>query len=494
VIGVLQQIAVNEFKKHLKQAEEAGKINDTNRQAQELEKAIGKFLEMEKTTQRQLQVYIYRPYRDLGRLKFIANSFEEARTYLDKAQRLARTIDDADNFDNICNIKRMLAHCFIVLGLNTKSKTDIEVAKEIISNLKKILHKISLESLVDEIEKEEQIIKGIESNEVYTTIECDLPFPIIAKENEKITFVYKEYECFIEISMKKSPLCPWIVDDHGYLELIEDKYGIANHSHVTLTMQGYINPNETVVMNDSSIFLPLYFGIEALNKFIEVYRVSTKHYWVSRLSDKMITNFSCKIMVGQIELRNVPFSGHGTYRMSSDPPQLREEQFSRLVKYLEKDQLPLWESLLMDAKEYLVIKRYREAIFAINGAFENFLKIKVKERLSRVLDPEVVKSYMNGHPTYDEFFLKDYVNEMQFNEAFKKGIIKYIPPSTFHMIKKCHKFVPFKVSYNKISSMIARIRGNRNEIFHGEDIIDNLEYIVKQSINSFEELVTLFDD
>ena len=61
----------------------------------------------------------------------------------------------------------------------------------------------------------------------------------------------------------------------------------------------------------------------------------------------------------------------------------------------------MWKTLYDDAKNYMLIEKYREALLAINSAFENYLNIKSREILSNEMTAKEVKEYLSGSLNYE---------------------------------------------------------------------------------------------
>ena len=69
----------------------------------------------------------------------------------------------------------------------------------------------------------------------------------------------------------------------------------------------------------------------------------------------MITKHNILIKAGNQIIRNIPFTDSTSiFRYSPSIPWITEELKSLLIENLNKDELPLWMTLLLDSKDYLL--------------------------------------------------------------------------------------------------------------------------------------------
>lgn len=348
--------------------------------------------------------------------------------------------------------------------------------------------------------KSENKVSNLEilgKNKNWTIVEIEIPSPITIHEDVPIKFIYKNIQHIITFKLIESPLNPFKKAESEFMEIMEDKYGIVNRSLVTLYIGKHIDPSTLVEMNIISpcrtIPELLQHSIDALNYFIERYRIVSGKYWVETVFYKMITSYRFKLIVDREKLDKGHIENPNIYCIKSQPEYLSDFELQKLKKYLKNENLPLWKSLLMDAKDYQLRGHYREAIYAINGALENFLKIEANKRMKKSLDEDEIDTFLHGKPDYDEFFLKDYINKDSFDKATHEGIIKNEPPSVYQILKKCHNCQPFN-DYDKLKELISIIRAKRNISVHGKEYAYKLEKNAYNAINAFEKFIKRFKD
>ncbi|MGC9516694.1 MAG: hypothetical protein ACP5C3_03230 [Methanomicrobiales archaeon] len=334
---------------------------------------------------------------------------------------------------------------------------------------------------------------GKEKN--WTIVKIEIPSPIKIEPNMPVKFIYKNIEHILTFELVDSPLNPFKNVESEFMEIPEDKYGIVNRSMVTLYIAKLIDPTILVEMDILSpckdIPLLLKHSIDALNYFIERYRIITGKYWVETVFHKMITNYGFKLIEEGRELNTGFKENPNIYCIKSNPDYLNPIEIEKLKDYLKKDNIHLWKSLLMDSKDYQLRGHFREAIYAINGALENFIRIKANKRLKKSLNIDEIDIFLHGKPEYEEFFLKDYISKESFDEAIKVGIIKNEPPSVYQILKKCHKIKPFS-DYDELKGLISTIRSKRNISVHGKEYPHTLEDSAMKAIDAFEKFVKDF--
>lgn len=96
---------------------------------------------------------------------------------------------------------------------------------------------------------------------------------------------------------------------------------------------------------------------------------------------------------------------------------------------------------------------------------------------------------------YENYFLKDYISEEQYNNAIKNGKIHPEVMSTYKIIKYLYKYdknIKRKYSKTKCIRLIGKIRKNRNDLIHGNRNISLTYQEVLEQINSFEKFMSLF--
>jgi hypothetical protein len=282
----------------------------------------------------------------------------------------------------------------------------------------------------------------------------------------------------------------------NFVEVVEDKYGIANKSKVKLTISKFVDPYKILKMNilamDNTVRKVFLESIKVMNYFIERFRVISGNYWLETIFHKLIPSYSCKIIAGSDEIINIPWSVNQMFCSRPEPPWITDQEFLEFGKSLNQD-LELWKSLLLDAKDYLLRRNYRESIYSINGALENFLYEKTRERLKTALTEDEVEEFLEGQSNYDEFYLKDYMDRDSFDRAVAANVLAAFPPSVYQILGKCHDLVPFPIGKKRVNSLVYKIKKRRNDVIHGREIHGDVEEDAKLAIESFEKLADLFN-
>ncbi|PKL66356.1 MAG: hypothetical protein CVV28_11310 [Methanobacteriales archaeon HGW-Methanobacteriales-1] len=481
---------IHQIKDLMNKNRNAELIKDENIQKQCLEQVLIIYDKLSNNGQKRVKNELYVAHRNLGSL-YINEEFEKALHHLELAKSLSSYKNE--NFFNKCNLNRLISHLKMKIGLKEDSKDQLAESRNINNLLLSKLDKISLDQLKNEIMSDKLILDAIEKGDIKTIIEFELPIPLFIKDKYPIEFEINGIKYTLEVEIVENPLfvkCP------NFTEIMEDKYGLANRSKIKLTIFRYIDPNKRIKISTFSekecILYILSEAINAINYFIERYRIISGNYWVETVFYNMISEFSSTIMAGDHIIRNIPINMDQLIRCSPNPPWLSDLNIDNLDKYLRKEEIILWEILLLDAEDFLLRRNYREAIYAINGCFENFLMIKAREKLKKSWDDKEVEDYLNGSPVYENFKLKKYLSEDLFNQAVSnKDIFPYVP-STFQILKKCNEIDPSKVEIKELNRLVSKIRKKRNDIMHGVEIAEDLEKLAFEAIKSFKEFTEVF--
>lgn len=478
----------------LSKAAAAEKLGDENNQRVHLERMFKLYDQLSPQAQKTIKIPFYISHRNLGRLYFTSNQFKKALYHLDEAKKLAEFKEES--FPNKCNLNRLIVNSKINIGLKINSNPHLKAARDLNNSLLIKMEKIELKSLKDEIISDKLFLDGIDNDDIKTIIKFEIPSPLPMKENYPIKFKFDGIDHILNIDIVKNPV-PIVKEmGIGFVEITEDKYGIVNNSKISLTIFKYIDPKEKVEIKTFSkkkfLLKTLLETIKALNYFIERYRILTGNYWVETIFYKMIKRFSCEIIIGGQTFRSLPDNIDHLIRHSSNIPYLNRSDLFDLHNYLKMEDVPLWKILLLDSKDFLLRRNYREAIYSINGAFENYLMLKARDRLSVAWGEKNAIEYLEGRPIYKFHNMKDYMDELTFNKAVKDNKINPYVPSTNQILKECHIVHPLSITRKELKSLVNKIRKKRNEVMHGVSISEDLEKISFEAIASFEEFVKVF--
>lgn len=332
--------------------------------------------------------------------------------------------------------------------------------------------------------------------EIKTVVDFEIPFPIYV-DNQPFEFEINGIKHILSAEIFKNPSGMVESFGGGQIELLEDKYGMINKTKVNMTIFNYIDPNDKVEIKiysqKTKISKIIFEAVNALNYFINHYRIISGNYWIENVSTKMIKKFSFIITEGKKVLHESILNIDHIIKYSSEGfSLLNDKEISDLSYNLNKYEIPLWNILLLDAKDFLLRRNFREAIFAINGAFENFLNIQARKKLIKYWDRSSVDDYLNGIPIYEYHDLKDYLDEKKFYEAVKNNKIRPHVPTVYRIIKQCYKLESSKISLKELNGLVNKIRKNRNEIMHGTQQSEDLEKIVYEAIESFQIFIDSF--
>ncbi len=438
---------------------------------------------------------LYITCRNLGRLYFFLTEYEKVLYYLEKA----KTLPEYENEEFMTKIvmDHFIVRSKLRLYLKSNSQSWLKNVRSLNNSLLNKADKIQQQQFKDAINHDNLLFdfinENINNNDIKTIIEFEIPSPLPIQENSPIKFKFNGLEHVLNIEIIENPASN--IKGTG-IPLIEDKYGLVKRSKINLTIPKYIDHDEHVEIKTFSgkkfTFKALLEAIDALNYFIEHYKIITGNYWVETVFFKMITKFVYEVKIGDQRFGNLIGIYDHDFFISSRIPYLNDAEIARLKNYLKIEEIPLWEILLLDAKDYLLRRDYRETIYTINGAFENYLMLKAREKLSKSWGQRNAIEYLEGKPIYEYHNLNKYISEENFNRAVKnKKIDNNIPP-TGQILKECYKVDTLTISRTKLDKLVKKIRKRRNEVIHGVEIKDDLETIAFEAIESFEDFVKLF--
>ena len=318
----------------------------------------------------------------------------------------------------------------------------------------------------------------------------EIPYHMLIKDDEKIEFNYNGTKCSVLSRTIRTQDSSFIIGNNIYTQ--KDKYGIINHSILTVEIGRYINGNELVQVNRAidSVYAPLTEAIDVYNYFVKKYIISTNRYWIPEINENMIFRFETKVFAGNIEIKNIPFSTSMSISSTgSNELCLSVEEIKKIKEELKSTDDLIWRIAVNYAKNYYLIKDYKNAIIMINIALENFSYKFARDKLVEYMSDSEIEEFFNGKVKYEDYFLKDYIEKEDFEKAKKNGIIKDNPPTIYKIYTECYKYEKFKISKSKLNKKISLIKDQRNEIVHGKKISKNLRYVAENAIEEFEELV-----
>ncbi len=494
-ISMRDQIKIQHIRELVAKSQESRRNGDLNSEKSCLINILSLIEELSPKFKEKFNNGSFNLHLELSKFFINDHQYKEAIDTLETA----KTLPEYKNLETTikCEFCRCLSYSKLFLGLNNNSKMFINEAKELNAKLIENSGKITSGELKKAVLDDKKIIEAWEQNDIKTTIEFEIPFPLIILDRP-IEFEFDSIKHNIEIELIQSPLSPIPTTGGWFAEIVEDKYGLALRSKIKLTFSKYIDPHETVVLNvlaqDKSIHKILLETIKVMNFFIERYRIASEKYWLENIFHKMIQGYLCTVTAGTVNVHRFNTIKNQMLKLQTGVPWLSQEMLDEFENNLKKDKLDLWKSLLLDSKDYLLRRNYRESIYAINGALENFLNQKARERLKKVLKEEEIEEFFEGKIKYEEHRLKDYMDKDSFEKAISSKAIPTLHPSVNQIIGKCHKLVPFPISRKELNKIVYKIRKRRNDIMHGNEIHEDLEKDAKIAIESFESFVDLFEN
>lgn len=478
----------------LNQANKAESSGDENNQRVTLEKMFGLFEKLSPQSQETYDLYL--PHRNLGRLYFISNEYEKALYHLEAAKESPAY--STEEFLNKCNLDRLIANLKIKIGLKSDSNPCLEDARKMNNSLLEKLDKIQSQSLINDINSDKMDLDAINNGNIKTVIEFEIPPPLLPLiKKTPIKFEIDSIEHILDVEIIKVPHSGIQTVGGAFVEILEDKYGIVNRSKISLVINKFIDQHEFVEIKTFSekmyLSKALLEATNALNYFIERYRLVTGNFWIETIFFKMIRNFRCQSIIGSQNTNSVSSSIDHLMRVSPHVPLLKDDETNKLYDYLEEESIELWKVLLLDAKDFLLRQNFREAIYAVNGALENYLMLKVRRGLMKAWrNEEKVNEFLQGVPIWEYHKLKFYMDKSTFNQAVKNNVINKNVPSISEMLKEYQITSCLPIKRSELISLIYKIKKKRNEVVHGTEIEEDLEPIAYKAIKNFEKLVEMF--
>lgn len=437
-------------------------------------------------------IFVYKVYRELGSLYYQTNqNYLESERYFEKSISLKRKVEEVDSLINECITKQMLCKNKLMLYLNTKNKSKLNDAE----NLMNFIKQNDLDNkLKDKLEELEIIYNGILNDNLKTIVNFVVPTHVILNEESSMDFIYNDILC--SISSKTIRNTNSLLFDGPNLYTEKDKYGIINRSLISIEIGKYINANELVIVNKEvkQVYKPLFEAIEIYNYFIKNYIISTGKYWTPEINEKMIFNYEVKVYAGNVEIKNIPLSISLELSSCNNPIVLDNILLEEIKKNLNEDSPNLWKLAYNNAKDYYLIKDYKNSKIMINIALENFIYSFDRKLLINYMSEDDLNKFLEGNAIYDSYFLKDYIIEESFNKAKSSGIIKDNPPTIYKLCNEFYRYMELKITKTQLNKKISIIKELRNEIVHGVNIKKNLQFSAEKSIVEFEEIFTLLND
>lgn len=437
-----------------------------------------------------LEIYLYLAYRELGALFYTTNiNSEECNHYFERALAIVSN-GDYDSLINVCITKSMLCKSLVLTGLKNRKEDDISKAKKYYEEAKDMLMHDERGDLKESAERLEKMFKALDEKNIWTVVNFEIGYYIDMPQDIEFEFVLENIRCKV-----KSKHIPAINKSSGnaFLYNSNDKYGLLNHSQITVSINDFIDPacKENVNRESKDVWCSISRAVEVWNHYIKNYRVSTKEYWLENINEFMILNYNTQIYAGDIKLRDVPLSYSMGLQVSSKAPCINETTQTELTRMLKTGTIDLWQTAYMDSLKQLQIRNYKEAIVQINIALENYLYTLAKKVLIENIGEEETNSFFQGEVRYEDFYLNQYISLEVFNKMCDDGVIKNNPPTTYAIIKRCYEFLDKSISKRSLQTKISLVRKYRNDIVHGNDTECNIPKEAEKAIGAFEDLIEI---
>jgi hypothetical protein len=298
------------------------------------------------------------------------------------------------SFEKKYEVEHLLTHIKLYMAMKSN---DVNLLKEVQYNMENNLNefnKLNDARLKSRISEDKLIMNSYKAGSIKTIISFFIPYAIILDFTTEYSFIYKDVKCILEFKNIDAQL-PLLGNTEGQtLEIDLDKYGLTNRTKVQITLfryyEHYVGANE-----DRREMME--FSIEVFNYFIERYKIATDRYWIENLNEIQITSYAYTIKAGEVCLINSPFTSSREYTITigSNFSTVTEKDLSLLNTLLSVSEIPLWKSLLMSAKDFKLIKKYREAVFAINCAFENLIETDIRNIITQKMGKDASDEYVN---------------------------------------------------------------------------------------------------
>lgn len=263
-------------------------------------KACELYKKLNEIERKNMIYYIYIIYRQLGSLYLESNQYMESEKYFERSLEIKYNFKMIDSFQNECITKQMLAKEKIMIYLNTNNKLKIDQANELIEFITINYNDEWSKQFKDNFKETKEIYNNVIKSNIKTVVNFEIPYHMLIKDDEKIEFNYNGTKCSVLSRTIRTQDSSFIIGNNIYTQ--KDKYGIINHSILTVEIGRYINGNELVQVNRAidSVYAPLTEAIDVYNYFVKKYIISTNRYWIPKINENMIFRFETKVFAGNI--------------------------------------------------------------------------------------------------------------------------------------------------------------------------------------------------
>lgn len=427
-------------------------------------------------------------YKYLSEEAYLKKDYLTCYDYIQKMLKL--NIYQIESNNNKTHIMVRNYQCCIYLAIYDQRSEDL---KHILIEAEKY-RQMSEYQMVESLKTDLNIVIDLGhsylKNHVYTAIKFSLPYMVHIIPNYPIEFVYKNITVNISFEHFHNNGKADIVEtnsDH-LVELEIDKYGILNYSEVLIKFKKFWD-----ITHDLTGFLKL--CTEVYNYFLSYYKHETQEFWLDDIAQCKIFGTAASVYTECNQIIEVPFYSEQIYKILPLESAFNKDNILHIENALAQfREYSLWSSMILKAKNSMLLGDDREAILQINTAFENFLYLRAHEILEQSIGNEKTECFFEGIVDYEDFNLKEYMTEEQFNHAVSSKIIKKQVPSIYSVIKKCIQSTRMMISIREAQKLTSIIKKNRNDLIHGNCVKStNLKADAENSLKAFEEFIRKFN-
>ena len=382
-----------------------------------------------------------------------------------------------------------------------------ETSKELIVEYQKELSNIKLESSTINLESRypkemaefnehkeniSKILSGLESNSFCTTMETKLPYLFVKKETnlnfemDKITF---KIEIIPEYIVNKESLIGTnpnnVVEESGAsrwqngMSIIKiTTYSLIDDSKRMPPLVLYPDSDSTPIENWNFLFTLTYNIIEKIWWNLKALNIETSN-WAPVPKDIPSILFKQLINEEQIGFKLIanPSNIYKIYPRASD---------NNSYNLGELKDITWAKKCKMYANIYAETGQYKESLFWLNVAVESLIADFVN---SVVKDKTVLSKLLEGVKTYEsaeEILVKQFPTmkgKVQWPDTQKH-------PSVYSLIDKALLNSETKLNAKEIKKRYSKINNTRNDLFHGKNVIVEVEKLRK----AFEAYDLLYNE
>jgi len=422
---------------------------------------------------------MYTIFRGKFDLCFTSAQYNESLEWLHKTKENSRFARELPN--NKAHFLVEAVKSLLMTYLENNDDKLMTYAKTLFGDI--VVNDLENDTLRGVFQEVRDIILDDKQKKLWTRTSFSVPIAMKTIENEvTIDIPYKNDKLQAIVSVQSTGLNGESVN----ISKKRDHDSIIGSSTWTIRLNKYLSCEE-ISDDDGTASVMQFYVCNIVNRIIDAYREQTGEYWVKSIYPSMISSHSIKYGVGSRIIRDIPLYDRGEYQLSTKPLSVN------LGDEYIKEIIPLYKSLLMEAKSYLLSEALRESVISLNSAFENFTYTVICPLIIANSNGEYNQNFYLKVQSYQDYFLRDYLTEDEYADAVEKGVIKARGMSTYAIYKIFHgifKDYLVDLSKTKLNKLISVIRNGRNELTHGNPDFGGVSAnVVKRQITTFEELI-----